>query len=305
MFRHISRKKILLGSGILAVCILISPFLLFKKKDKRLITFGMIADVHYANREPVRNRFYNQSLDKLKEFVDEMNRQKVAFVVELGDFKDQDEVPNQENTLKYLDAVEAIFHQFKGPTYHVLGNHDMDGITKTQFLQHVENTGIDRDKNCYSFNQNGMHFIVLDGNYTGDLKDYNKDTFRGQESWIPEDQIEWLRKDLRGNELPTMVFIHQLLGDSKGMKKSVQNAPEIRKILEHSGKVLAVFEGHVDSERHSLINHIHYYSLISAVEGSGLRNSSYVTVDVYKSGGIRIHGYRKASSRKFNFNSII
>ena len=305
MFRHISRKKILLGSGLLAVGILIISFLLLKKKDKPLISFGMIADVHYANREPARNRFYNQSLDKLNEFVEEMNRQKVAFVVELGDFKDQDEVPNQENTLKYMDAVEAVFHRFKGPTYHVLGNHDMDGITKTQFLQHVENTGIAKDKNYYSFDQKGMHFIVLDGNYTGDAKDYNKGTFRGQESWIPKDQVEWLREDLKENELPAIVFIHQLLGDSKGMKKSVQNAPEIRKMLENSGKVLAVFEGHVDSERHSLINHIHYYSLISAVEGSGLRNSSYVTVDVYKSGGIRIHGYRKASNRKFNFSNII
>lgn len=300
-----SRRGFLIAGGILALCFLLAPFFLIKKKDKRLIKFGMIADVHYADREPARNRFYNQSLDKLGEFVDEMNREKVAFVVELGDFKDQDVVPNQDNTLRYLDDVESVFQRFNGPTYHVLGNHDMDGITKTQFLEHVENTGVPKDRNYYSFNQNGMHFLVLDGNYTGDGKDYNKDTFRGQESWIPQDQVAWIRQDLKDNKLPAIVFIHQLLGDSKGMKKSAQNAPEVRKIFEDSGKVLAVFEGHVNSERHSLINHIHYYSLISAVEGNGLKNSAYVTVEVYKNGGIRVHGFRKASNRKFNLNDKI
>jgi alkaline phosphatase len=140
----------------------------------------------------------------------------------------------------------------------------------------------------------------LDGNYTSDGKDYNKDNFRGVLSYIPEDQVEWLKEDLKSNRLPAIVFIHQLLGNSKGMKKSAQNAPEVRQILENSGKVLCVFEGHVDTERYSKIHHIHYYSLISTVEGSGPENNTYVIVDVNKRGDIKIHGYRRASSQKFD-----
>ena len=272
--------------------------LLAKSGKKPVVRFGLITDVHYADREPAKERYYNQSLGKLSEFISRMNREKVDFVVELGDFKDQDEVPNEANTLKYLSDVESVFHQFNGPTYHVLGNHDMDGITKTQFLARVENTGIPKDKNYYSFNRNGIHFIVLDGNFTSDGKDYNKDNYRNVDSWIPEDQVNWLKEDLEINQLPAIVFIHQLLGDSKGMKKSAQNAPEVRKILEHSGKVLCVFEGHVNSERHSLIKHIHYYSFISAVEGNGLKNNSYVIVDVSKKGDVQVHGFRRASDEK-------
>jgi predicted phosphodiesterase len=284
--------------GIVAVSLLISMSLMAKGIKRPVVRFGLITDVHYADRETARERFYSQSLGKLNEFISRMNQEKVDFVVELGDFKDEDVIPDEAKTLKYLTDIESVFHQFNGPTYHVLGNHDMDGITKTQFLERVENTGIPKDKNYYSFNRKGVHFIVLDGNFTRDGKDYNQDSFRGAESWIPVDQVNWLKEDLETNQLPAIVFIHQLLGDSKGMKKSAQNAPEVRKILEQSGKVLCVFEGHVNSERHSLIKHIHYYSFISAVEGNGAKNNSYVIVDVSKKGNILVHGYRRATDQK-------
>jgi predicted phosphodiesterase len=295
-----SRKRLLVLAGITSLLLIVSMSLFVKKRKKPIVRFGMITDVHYADREPARGRYYDQSLNKLNEFINKMNHEKVDFIVELGDFKDQDVYPNEKNTLKYLTTVESVFSQFNGPTYHVLGNHDMDGITKTQFLERVENTGIPKDKNYYSFNQKGVHFIVLDGNFSADGKDYNKDNYTNVESWIPPDQVKWLEDDLKVNKLPAIVFIHQLLGDSKGMKKSAQNAPEVRKILEESGKVLCVFEGHVNSERHSVINHIHYYSFISAVFGSGQKNNSYVIVDVYKKGDIKIQGYRKASDQFFN-----
>jgi predicted phosphodiesterase len=299
MIRNISRRNFIGIAGVAATGLLITPFVISKKKDKKLVRFGMIADVHYADRDPEKGRFYRQSISKLKEFIDEMNSEKVDFIVELGDFKDEDPIPNQANTLKYLTDIESVYQKFNGPTYHVLGNHDMDGITKTQFLERVENTGIPKDKNYYSFDQKGVHFIVMDGNYTADGKDYNKDNFRNVLSYIPEDQVKWLKEDLELNKLPAIVFVHQLLGDSKGMKKSAQNAPEVRNILEQSGNVLCVFEGHVNSERHSVIKHIHYYSLISTVEGKGPKNNTYVVVDVHKSGYIRIHGYRRASNQKF------
>ena len=292
------RSKFLWITAMVALGLLISVSLFAKKGKPPVLRFGMITDVHYADREHLKERYYNQSLRKLGEFINVMNKEKVDFIVELGDFKDQDEVPNEANTLKYLTDVETVFHQFNGPTYHVLGNHDMDGITKTQFLERVENTGIPKDKNYYSFDQKGFHFIVLDGNYTSDEKDYNKDNFRGVLSYIPVKQVEWLKEDLQANQLPSIVFIHQLLDDSKGMKRSAQNAPEVRKILEDSGKVLCVFQGHVNAEKYSMINNIHYYSFISTVYGSGLKHNSYVIVDVSKKGTLKINGYREASTLK-------
>jgi predicted phosphodiesterase len=257
----------------------------------------MLSDIHYADREPAGIRFYRQSLPKMNECIDRMNQENLDFVIELGDFKDQDAIPNETNTLKYLSDIESAFQKFDGSTYHVLGNHDMDGISKTQFLERVENSNIPRTESYYSFNLKGIHFVVLDGNFTKDGKDYDHGNFSWDDAKISDNQIKWLNEDLKSNKLPAIVFIHQMLDDSKDVKQAVQNATEVRQILEQSGKVLCVFQGHVHEERYNLINGIHYYSVNAVVDGDGPENSAYMIVDVNKNGSLTIDGFRRATDR--------
>jgi predicted phosphodiesterase len=259
----------------------------------------MISDVHYANREPAGTRFYNQSLVKVQEAIDRMNQEKLDFMIELGDFKDQDAVPNEANTLKYLIEIESVFHKFKGPTYHVLGNHDTDGISKQQFLERIENTGIPKTESYYSFSLKGIHFVVLDGDFTKDGKAYDHGNFSWDDSFIPESQINWLKADLKESSLPVVVFVHQMLGNWRDPKLEIQNAAAVRQILEQSGKVLCVFQGHVHEESYQLINGIHYYSVDAVVDGNGPKNSAYMIVDIYKDRSLKIDGYRRATDREF------
>ena len=88
-----------------------------------------------------------------------------------------------------------------------------------------------------------------------------------------------------------------MLDDSVNVKQAVQNAAEVRQILEQSGKVLCVFQGHVHEERYSLINGIHYYSVYAMVDGDGPENSAYMIVDVYKNGSLIVDGFRRATDR--------
>jgi len=294
----LSRRKFLGLAGTTAAGFMLSPSLFAKSGEKPLLRFGLISDVHYANRESAGNRFYNQSLTKVQEAIDRMNQEKLGFLIELGDFKDQDAVPNEANTLKYLTDIESVFQKYNGPTYHVLGNHDMDGISKQQFLERVENTGISNKKSYYSFNQKGIHFVVLDGNFTKEGKAYDHGNFSWDDASIPEEEISWLNADLKSNKLPTIVFIHQMLDESKGVKQAVQNAAEVRQILEQSGNVLCVLQGHVHEERYNLINGIHYYSVNAVVDGDGHENSAYMIVDVYKDGSLKIDGFRRATDRE-------
>lgn len=260
----------------------------------------MLSDIHYADREPAGDRFYRQSLAKVQEAVDQMNRERLDFVIELGDFKDQDAVPNESRTLSYLSGIETVFQKFNGPTYHVLGNHDMDGISKQQFLESVDNTGISGTKSYYSFNKKKIHFVVLDGNFTKEGKAYDHGNFSWDDASIPESQVKWLNDDLKQNKLPVIVFIHQMLDDSKNAKQAVQNAAEVRQILEQTGKVICVFQGHVHEERYNLINGIHYYSVNAVVDGNGPENNAYMVVDVYKDGSLKLDGYRRATDRGIN-----
>ena len=294
----ISRRRFLGFTGTFATGLLFSPDLLAKSGEKPVVRFGMLSDIHYADREPAGERFYRQSPGKVKECIDRINPEKLDFVIELGDFKDQDVVPDEANTLKYLTTIESVFQKFDGPTYHVLGNHDMDGISKAQFLERVENTGIPTANSYYSFTRKGIHFVVLNGNFTSDGKEYDHGNFSWDDAFIPASQVNWLKDDLESNKLPVIVFIHQMLDDSKNVKQAVQNAGEVRQILEQSGRVLCVFQGHVHEERYNLINGIHYYSVNAVVDGDGHENNAYMIVDIYKDGSLTIDGFRRATDRE-------
>ena len=299
----LSRRKFLGLAAATTAGMIISPDLLALKSRKPLLRFGIISDVHYADREPAGNRFYRQSLVKTKEAIDQMNREKLDFAIELGDFKDMDPTPNEANTLKYLSDIEKVFRFFDGPTYHVLGNHDMDSISKTQFLEQVENTGIPKSKSYYSFNLKGFHLVVLDGNFTTDGKPYDRGDFHWENTIIPQEELAWLKEDLKKNQLPVIVFIHQMLDDSKNVKQAVHNAADVRRVLEQTGHVRCVFQGHVHEERYSLINGIHYCSVNAVVDGDGPENSAYTIVDVYKDGSLKLDGFRRATDKEISIDN--
>lgn len=260
------------------------------------VRFGLIADCHYADRDPAGTRHYRDSLEKLAAGVGRMNEQRVDFAVELGDFKDQDAPPVEAQTLGHLRRIESAFRGFnKGPRYHVLGNHDMDSISKAQFLGEVENTGIAGDRSFYSFDLKGLHGVVLDANFSADGTDYDHGRFDWKDANVPAAQIDWLRDDLAAAPGPAVVFVHQRLDGEGDM--FVRNAEEVRGVLEASGKVLAVFQGHHHAGGYTLLNGIHYYTLRATVEGPGLENNAYAVAELHPAGDITVTGYGQAVSR--------
>lgn len=262
--------------------------------SRRPVRFGIVTDCHYADADTVGTRFYRESLDKLAECAARMNAERVDFLVELGDLKDQDKQPVERRTLRYLHDVEAVVQTFRGPTYHVLGNHDMDSLSKQQFLTHVENTGVESGRSYYSFDVKDLHCIVLDANYKADGSDYDHGHFDWTHANIPAHESDWLRQDLAASRGPVVVFIHQLLDGTGSVY--VKNAIQVRQVLQASGKVLAVFQGHHHEGSYSQIAGIHYYTIKAVVEGHGQDNNSYAIAEVRADWTIAVTGYRKATS---------
>ena len=158
MNRRLFLKRTCGGVLLLAA----SPSLISCDQQQRPVRFGVVTDLHYSRREPYGTRYFPQTMEKLKEAIKVFNNSNLDFVIELGDLKDQDNVPQREQTITYLDEIEKEFQTFRGPVYHVLGNHDMDSISKEDFLQHTSNHGDADKKTYYSFTCNNIKFIVLD-----------------------------------------------------------------------------------------------------------------------------------------------
>jgi predicted phosphodiesterase len=264
------------------------------------VRFGIFTDPHYAERDPAINRYYRESLGKVTECVELMNEQKVDFLIELGDLKDQRDTKVETETLQFLRTIETEVQRFNGPVYHVLGNHDHDSISKTQFLDSITNSGFSKARNYYSFDKGSFHFIVLDANYTAGGKEYDHGNFDWTDVHIPEDQLRWLTHDLNGTDRATVVFVHHQL-DSIAFAEAHRihcpdNADAARKILEDSGKVMVVFQGHYHKGSLNKIENIYYYTLKAVVEGSGPENNNYAIVEIGADQIIRVKGFRKTDS---------
>jgi 3',5'-cyclic AMP phosphodiesterase CpdA len=261
---------------------------------RRGVRFGLVADPHYADANQVGTRFYRESLGKVREAVDALRKAGAEFMVELGDLKDMVAGEPDTRTLSYLTAIEAEIARFGGPTYHVLGNHDMDNLSKAQFLAGVVNTGIVPNRAYYAFSRGGIRFITLDACCLKTGADYDHGNFDWRETYVPAPQLDWLRDELTASADPVVLFCHQRLDDVSD--PCVKNSPDVRSILEASGKVIAAFHGHDHPGRHSVINGIHYYTLKAVVEGTGLENNAYAAVEVQADLNIVVTGYRRATS---------
>jgi 3',5'-cyclic AMP phosphodiesterase CpdA len=183
---------------------------------------------------------------RLGVFVARMKREKVDFIVQLGDFC---------RPIAANDGFLRIWQTFNGPRYHVLGNHDMDGgFTREQT---VACWGM--PARHYSFDAGGYHFIALDGN------DKTEPPQPGYARYIGDEQQQWLRRELAGTRLPTIVFSHQSLEAEGG----IANGEVIRRILDEAnraaggGKVLACFSGHHHMDYCRQINSIQYIQINS------------------------------------------
>jgi alkaline phosphatase len=287
------RRQLLLVAASLLVAALAVP----AAQAPPLVRFGVVTDIHYADIDPAGARTYRESDAKLAECVQVMNANGVAFLLELGDFKDQDKTPDEARTLGYLQKIESVFAGFKGPRYHVIGNHDTDSLSKAQFLAAAPNTGIVPDATRYTFASGGVRFIVLDASHKSDGSDYDRGNFEWSDSNVDAPQLEWLAKTLAASVEPAIVLVHQQLDGSGAYY--VKNAAQVRDVLERSGRVIAVLQGHRHEGGFSTINGIPYFTFKGLIEGAGPSNSSYSIVDVMPDLEVRILGYRQAASREF------
>jgi alkaline phosphatase len=265
-----------------------------------LVRFGMVTDLHYADLDPdpapvsvVGRRFYRESLRKLGEAVEVFNARRLDFAIELGDFKDDSH--GREGTLAHLEAIEAGFAKFKGPRYHVAGNHDFDCLSPEEFFSRVPNDGKVSEKGYYSFVRCGVTFIVLNACFYSSMKPYDR-LNKWDDANVPPEELEWLEKELAAAKGHVVVFCHQRLEDSAETRHIVKNSAAVRAVIERSGKVKAVVTGHQHKGGFRVLNGIPYYSLRALVCDSGEGNNSFAEAAIYPSGAFTVTGWRNAVS---------
>jgi alkaline phosphatase len=254
------------------------------------MNIGLVTDLHFADKPAAGTRHYRETLDKLAEAGRQFQKDKPDFLVELGDFVDAADTVSAE--LGYLKRVNRQFASLCEQRYYVLGNHCVHTLTKEEFLG-----GVEQSAAHYSFDHGRFHFVVLDSCFRSDGVAYGRKNFQWTDPNIPPAQVEWLKGDLQKTEKPTIIFAHQRLDGSDHY--CVKNSGEVRRVLEDSGKVLAVFQGHSHKNDYKHIADIHYCTLVAMVEGSGAENNGYTVMNITSDRTIRVNGFRQQASYRW------
>jgi 3',5'-cyclic AMP phosphodiesterase CpdA len=209
------------------------------KPADKTVRFGICTDVH--------KDIMHDADERLTVFIEKAKTSDLDFIIQLGDFC---------RPYDYNIGFLGIWNKFPGDKHHVLGNHETDGGFKRE--ESVKFLG--SSAKYYSFDKNGYHFIILDGNDVNP----SPDKASGYPRFIGDEQKKWLINDLKSTKNQTFVFSHQSL-ESEG----IENRNEIRKLLEDENaasgyrKIVACFSGHHHTDYSVNINGIYYIQVNS------------------------------------------
>lgn len=282
--RPLPRRALLRQGTLLLATASAAPAMLVAEDAPSPLKIGLITDLHHADKPAAGNRYYRESLRKLEDAALQFERDKLGFLVELGDLIDA--ADSVETELGYLKTIDGEFSNICDDRHYVLGNHCVDTLKKEEFLGTVG-----QEKSYYSFDRGGYHFVVLDSCFRSDGQPYGRKNSVWTDANIPPAELEWLEADLKSTSRPVIVFAHQRLDVSNHY--GVRNAADVRRVLEASGGVQAVFQGHSHRNDINSIEGIHYCTLVAMIEGSGTSNNGYSTLRLDASGTIAVEGFRK------------
>jgi 3',5'-cyclic-AMP phosphodiesterase len=224
--------------------------------------FALISDVHFgpeASHQGKLRKLTHRSEELVGEFVRKMREEaKPDLIVNLGDVLEDES--NAQDRARYARFV-SLLREIGKPILHVAGNHDTINLTCAELCT-LWGTS---DDVTYSRDYDGIHFAVL-----------RTVEHRGERIELPEEQIRWLERDLAATTLPSIVLMHhpasemRLEGNRWFEKRPhlcrVVERRALREVIEASGKVLAVFNGHVHWNHLDIIKGIPYVTLQSLIE---------------------------------------
>jgi len=207
-------------------------------------------------------------MNRLYEAVSLISQSGAGLLLVMGDLVDGH---SGFNTRRLLREVAALCEAFKGPIRYMPGNHDLDHISKAEFYSSLGKTG---EPSRFHFEFGGYTFICIDCNFSPDGTEYECGNFEWPQSFVPEEEIDWLRARLAASLEPAIIISHQRIDCSS--KHSVVNDAAVREVISLSGKVKAVFQGHKHEDDLKQIDGTSYYTLGAHVDDAG---PAVVTLD--------------------------
>ena len=221
------------------------------------LKIGIFTDPHYSSKEVTcGNRFNSQSLRKIKEAFKYFESCGCDAVVCLGDLIDTEDTVEKE--IENLSLISDVIKQSSLRTVCLMGNHDAFVLTQQSFYSVL---GTEPPK---SISIDGKNLIFLDACYFKSGKHYAPGDSDWTDTFYPF--VNELKKELETLSSPTYIFLHQNIDPEIRGDHRLFNGDEIFSVIEESGIVKAVFQGHYHPGNESLHNGVRYITLPAMCE---------------------------------------
>ncbi len=220
----------------------------------KTLKLGLITDIHHGPNTPSKRGY--KVLELLEEFVYEMNQKQADLVIDLGD---RISGINKQTDMQLQREVIAIFKQLSMPHVHLLGNHDLEHLSKEDNAK-VLGASVAHQ----SLDIKGYHLVF-----------WQPDPIFPEGFIATQEQLAWLRKDLKESLIPSILFTHAPFSDPILGNYYFESAPKhyasnkdtqaIRSIFAPSN-VVACISGHVHRNNLTSISDVHHITLQSLTE---------------------------------------
>lgn len=217
-------------------------FNLFNIKKYRI---GFVTDAH--SRVTKKGLVRPESANPMINFVSEMNNNlNPDFVVDGGDFIDGTRRFGTKSMQDY-SAFSRILETIKAPKYQVLGNHDLRGMTRENWIRLNK-----YEKSYYYFDYDKLRVIVFDSTLvpgsenSSRISEYNE-------------QLIWLENLLKNSEgYKKIIFTHYPFIPLLRKAMPIEEVDRFNKIASDYG-VKVVFSGHVEVPYYEKIGGVNYF----------------------------------------------
>jgi Icc protein len=228
------------------------------------LTLGIVTDLHFGPAASFGGKL-RKLTHRAGELTAEFSRRmrddvKPDLVVNLGDVLEDES--KATDRARYAECMRLLAESGR-ERLDVAGNHDVVHLDRAELRAFW---GLAGDGPLYrSLDRSGVHLVTLETHETKDV-----------DVRIDDAQLAWLEADLARTTLPTVVLMHhsaadQHLAGNRWFSKAphlalVKERKRLRAILEASGNVVLVVNGHLHWNHLDVIRGIPYVTVQSLIE---------------------------------------
>lgn len=250
----------------------------------------IFSDIHYAPEKPVKHwsrfdrKLTKYSVPLLEQLIDKINNDiKPDIAINLGDLVE--DFNDHDKDIINLNFIWNMLKNINVPFYSLAGNHDLRSMSSRTEVEQI----MGYEHSTFSVDMLGYHFVFLGLDVNESLGVESGGILKTQ--FISNEDLEWLKNDLKKNNLPSLVFTHFGIAEDD-MKENwwfaktpdhalLGNHKEVKEILKKDKNLIAVFSGHQHWTKKIVEDGITYYvvgSLTENIHDDGIPDGVYFEV---------------------------